>query len=67
MKPYDYFLHADMLRGAWVKHKQSDSESFMIVGVHGWGVDVGLLEQITYHQLLRDYTFLDGKPCGYEQ
>lgn len=57
--PFDY---NDDLVGKVVKHKKIESKSLIVTQDAG-GLTITSYS-IDYFDLLKDYTFLDGKPCG---
>ena len=58
-------LHKDYLRQkAWIRNHLG--EEHLITGIFG-GRFVRTTENISPEILLRDWTFLDGEPCGVEK
>lgn len=72
-KSYHYLL----TRGIWLKLNSQESNSYcMVTEIRDLGVVIGdnntkirkksvINETTTWEELLRDYTFLDGTPCGW--
>jgi len=56
------FSDADFLRDKWVRGKESTGK---IVATDDYGVLSGKAYS-TWEELLREFTFLDGSPCGKE-
>ena len=74
----DYFLSN---HGIWLKAKDADDALFMVTEIWSYGVCVSgnmkttneledfyltINDATTWEQLLRDYCFIDGSPCGKE-
>ena len=74
----DYFLSN---HGIWLKAKDADNVLFMVTEIWNYGVVVSgnmktteesedfyltINEATTWKELLRDYCFIDGSPCGKE-
>ena len=55
------FNDADSLRGKWIKHKDHKFE-FCVVSLSHYGFTSPIT--VSYKNLLLDYEFLDGSPCG---
>ena len=65
--PFDLSKEEDRLKlcGLWVKSKRRPDECYSICGVSSHLVFIsGLTPGSTPEEFLRDFTFLDGSPCG---
>ena len=68
--PFDLSKEEDRLKlcGLWVKSKRRPDECYSICGVSSHLVFIsGLTPGSTPEEFLRDFTFLDGSPCGSQQ
>lgn len=71
--PFDLSLEEDRekLRGAWLRHKESGNE-YLIASIiseghgeySGWHVHLVKAGKRYPYQLLSEYEFVDGTPCG---
>ncbi len=54
----------ELLKGKWIKNKDSDLKSlFLIFSIHEESIEISGNE-FMYVDLLHNYTFDDGTPCG---
>ena len=62
-----YTIYRDLAsHGIWLKNRESD-DLFMVVEIWGDGVVLGSNQTTTHwDDLLEDFIFLDGSPCGKE-
>jgi len=57
------FEDAEFLIGKLIKDKHTNS-IFIIIGVNAVGIMITIDNYISFKNLLENYTFLDGSPCG---